>query len=115
MQIREDLIFGDSLIEKKKETILSIEKETDGKLVLICPSLNPKDMLDLYPAKVVYSIQYLKDNLEIRGVAADHDECLELVRRLSEEAVNKTGNADLRSYLSRGNGEAVHGDGATDP
>ena len=97
-----DLYVGDSIKNRKKAVIKSVEAEKDGSLILICLSLNPEDQLDLFPARVVFSYEWLKEELKIVGIAADREEAFETVRRMSEDAVTKTGDGNLRGLFTNG-------------
>jgi mannitol/fructose-specific phosphotransferase system IIA component len=55
--------------------------------------------LEFYHSILLQQWYYKEHAPYIIGIAGNEDEAVELIRQISEEAVSKTGKADLVSYL----------------
>jgi hypothetical protein len=66
---------------------------------VITLSKNPIDQLEIYKAGWL-SQKYYRDNPPyIIGVAADYEEAVSLIVRITEESFQKLGNCNLKEYL----------------
>jgi len=68
-------------------------------LYVITSSYNGKDQLDIRPARSLMKEPLREAGVRILGVAASKKEALELVREMTQDCVDETGDADLRRFL----------------
>lgn len=90
----------------KKKADRIIRKLNSQKIVhgiyLITLASNERDQLDILSAyNLMQPFVYCRCPMVV-GVASGYDEALELVMQITGEALEKTGKADIRNYLSQG-------------
>ena len=94
------LYWGENL-EKKKEKI--IRRLNQGKLqrdiyVLVLPKCGT-NQLEIYNAALFLQPDFPNDDFFIVGIVRGYESALELVEEIVSEVYEKTGGADIRTYL----------------
>ncbi|MBP5198843.1 MAG: hypothetical protein J6033_07315, partial [Lachnospiraceae bacterium] len=69
------------------------------KLYVITAASNGKDQLDIVRTDMYFRKFYKDKDIRVYGFANDEVSAIELVKTITEECVNKTGEANLREYL----------------
>lgn len=59
------------------------------------------DQLEIYHAAYLKQKYYRKHPPVIIGIAADYEEAVEIVRKITDECVRETGECDLKGYLKK--------------
>lgn len=57
------------------------------------------NQLDIYPCTVFKQKRFPTDGLYVVGLAKGYDGALELVQRMTEEALDRTGRPDIKAFL----------------
>ena len=95
-----DLYLGESLQASADKVVKHIKA---GKFLpdvyVIAFASNPKNMLDIIPARELIQKSYPKDELRIIGLATGRKEAVRLVQRLVEEVYVATVDVQIRQYL----------------
>ena len=91
-----ELALGESVNEPKDRIISRLFEKKYRDYYLVCFSLNPVEMLDLFPVRVVAQKEFPGEGLFVLGIAGDRDEAKELAVKLVTDAYQETGEADLR-------------------
>lgn len=60
-----------------------------------------KDQLEIYHAGYLKQKYYRKHPPVIIGIAADYEEAVEIVKKITDECVRETGECDLKEYLKK--------------
>lgn len=94
------LYWGEKL-EKKKDKI--IRRLNTGKLqrdihVLVLPERDT-NQLEIYNAALFLQPDFPNDDFFIVGIVRGYEAALELVEEITGEVYEKTGGADIRTYL----------------
>ena len=79
-----------------------IKKINNGKLSLgyhVITYANDPEQLDIIPSYVLMQKVYQEMNIEVVGLAQDLDSAYELVARMTQDAIDKTGNCDIKRFL----------------
>ena len=104
MEFYKDLYWSGSL-EKKKEKILRGLKRGKIKLhlYLIVLPRREKNQLEFFDALLLRQkwFRQTAGQLKVVGITNGYEEALEMVRHIMEETVNRTGKADIRTYLEQ--------------
>lgn len=94
-------LYVSEYMEKKKEKVIKNLKA--GKipfsyyiLVLIEEGEN---QLEFYSTSLLYQKKLKEENLFIVGLAAGYEDAIYLVEDITREVYEKTGTADIRSYI----------------
>ena len=100
MRYYRELYWGENL-EKKKDKI--IRRLNTGKLqrdihVLVLPECGT-NQLEIYNSALFLQPDFPNDNFFIVGIVRGYEAALELVEEIVEEVYEKTGGADIRTYL----------------
>lgn len=66
---------------------------------LIALSKNPTDQLDIIQARFLCQKYYEKNPLEVIGIAADYNDAVSIVIRITEECLANRGDCSLKEYL----------------
>ena len=96
-----DPLFVSESAENDLQRIVKRIKHRKGLLdtyVLMLPA-NKSDQLDIIHANYLVQPWYQERELTIVGVARGKSNAIELLVRMVDEAVNKTGSPELRAYL----------------
>lgn len=72
---------------------------------LITFASNPKNLLDIVPARELLQKAYPKKNMHVIGIAGNYDEAIDLVQEIIQETVQATGNVDVWNYLKEERGK----------
>ena len=100
MQFMGCLYVGDSLISAQYKVIEKVHKsKLVPNLYLIALSFNSDNMLDLIPEWEALQKGYPKNELKVVGIATGKKEAVTLVKRIVEDSLVHTGNADVRPFL----------------
>lgn len=94
-------LYTDDLLKKRKEEILAKLEAEEFPVFLYIITLadNPRNSLEFFPAVTLKQPAFEKKELFVIGLAADYAEAAELVRRIAEETVRKTGGTDVRGFI----------------
>ena len=97
----DQLYVGEGAQKNQKRIQEGIEQ---GKLlwnvyVLMLPT-NPKNQLDILASHYLMQPYYLNQELTVIGLAKGYDEALTVLMRITDDAYQATGTADIRSYLA---------------
>ena len=100
MRYYRELYWGENL-EKKKDKI--IRRLNTGKLqrdihVLVLSECGT-NQLEIYNSALFLQPDFPNDNFFIVGIVRGYEAALELVEEIVEEVYEKTGGADIRTYL----------------
>ncbi len=68
-------------------------------IYVITPPSNGNNILDIYPAAVLFQEYYDRKNLMILGVADGYQDAVELTGRIVSEMYEKTGGFCLENFL----------------
>lgn len=86
-------------IKKPNQAIKKLRSGKNQLKVYLIVLAEGNNQLEIFH-NIFLSQWYYKENSPlIIGIAGDHEEAVELVCRITEEALEKTGKADLKSYL----------------
>ncbi len=97
-----DLYFGPSAEEKRKEILNALEEGRPlPALYLITFASNSTDQLDILPSYMLRLKSVRKRLPLLAGAAFGRQEALELVGRIASEAYKQTGACMLQSFLLR--------------
>lgn len=100
MKWYKDLYVGESISHKTNRIKWKINHNAGTiSVYIIALASNPRNMLDIIPARELLQKGYPKKDMRIIGLAGNYSEALELVRRIVEETYNATGYADVKKYL----------------
>ena len=100
MKWYKDLYVGESIADKVDRIKWKINHNAGTiRIHVITLASNPKNIVDIIPARELLQKGYPKKDLRIIGIAGDYYEAVELVRRIVQETYDATGDADVRHYL----------------
>ena len=95
------LFIGD---EAKKKKISYLWKLKRGKgvfgLYVITLASNPANQLDIIDSREFMGKRYPKRDAVIVGIAKGYDDAVELVNHMAQVTVTRTGDADIRGFLT---------------
>lgn len=100
MNFLQNLYLGERIAPKANRIIEKLNKNeiVPGVYVLALAS-NPENMLDLIPAWEITQKGYPKEKLMVIGLASDKKEAIQLSQFLIQEAMEFSGNPDVRTFL----------------
>lgn len=90
--------IGDS-IKKPNKVIKKLRRGKKQLKVYLIVLAEGNGQLEIYHNIFLRQWYYKENPPLIIGIAGDHKEAVELVCRITEEALEKTGKADLKGYL----------------
>lgn len=95
-----NLYLGESVRGKEKE----IKRKLRGKagfpgVFILSISLQPGEMIDIFPSGQLRQDAFPKEELRVFGLAGDRKEALDMLTDICRETMDATGNADMRSFL----------------
>ena len=100
MRFCKKLYVSDDL-KKKQDSI--VKKIAKGKYPLNVYVLTlrkkPGSHMEFYPAAMLYQSALRDDDLLVVGLATCYDDALYLIETITEEALKKTNDIDLRSFI----------------
>ena len=96
MRWAKDLALGESVKGEENRIIKKLTKKEFRDYYLICYSLNPEEMLDLFPVRVVTNPHFPAEELLVLGIAGGREEAILVTTDLLEESFERTGDWDIR-------------------
>lgn len=99
MKFYKNLYIGDTV--KKPDKIIKKLKNYKKLLrIYVIVYAREKKQLEIYHSLMLQQWYYKDNPLEILGIAGSQEEAFELIRRITQESVDATGQADLTAYLA---------------
>ena len=95
-----NLYLGESVRGKEKE--IRRKLRTNAGILgvhILSISLQPEEMIDIFPAALLKQRAFPRDELRVFGLAGSWEEALSMLRGIAEETMEATGDADMRSFL----------------
>ena len=103
-----NLFLGEKITPKYKQTVLKIKnREFTPNVYLITLASNPKNLLDILSAEELIQNRYPKTEIFVIGLAQGKKEAFEVTRQIVDEVYQKTGNTNVREYLTQSTAETV--------
>ena len=90
--------------KKKRRKEYLEKKEFQFRVYLIALPENEKNQLEIYHSGMLNQEWYRDKDVFVVGLAKGYLQALELVRKIAEETVDKTGDADIRQYILKRQG-----------
>lgn len=94
-------LYVSASLQKKKDRL--IEKLKAGKYPLTVYLLvmleGSENQIEFYPAALLYQKIIPKEGLFVVGLAFGHEDAVYLVEDIVREVYEKTGDADIRTYI----------------
>lgn len=105
MRYLKDLYVSEELKGREEEIMEHLEKkEFQFRVYLIVLPENEKNQLEIYHSGMLNQKWYRDKDVFVVGLAKGYLQALELVRKIAEETVDKTGDADIRQYILKRQG-----------
>lgn len=105
MRYLKDLYVSEELKGREEEIMEHLEKkEFQFRVYLIALPENEKNQLEIYHSGMLNQEWYRGKDVFVVGLAKGYLQALELVRKIAEETVDKTGDADIRQYILKRQG-----------
>ncbi len=105
MRYLKDLYVSEELKGREEEIMEHLEKkEFQFRVYLIALPENEKNQLEIYHSGMLNQKWYRDKDVFVVGLAKGYLQALELVRKIAEETVDKTGDADIRQYILKRQG-----------
>ena len=105
MRYLKDLYVSEELKGREEEIMEHLEKkEFQFRVYLIALPENEKNQLEIYHSGMLNQEWYRDKDVFVVGPAKGYLQALELVRKIAEETVDKTGDADIRQYILKRQG-----------
>ena len=98
MKFYENLYIGDS-IEKPDKIKRKLKKYAKLNNVYVIAYTEQNRQLEIYHSLMLQQFYYKENPPYIIGIAGSQDEANRIICRIAEEAVCRTGQADLVAYL----------------
>lgn len=98
------LYLGEGIKEEKLDKIKKKlrEKPLFAGVSVLALSRNPADQLEIIDARQLVQRFYETHELQIIGIARDHEDALRLVERITQECLDVRGDCNLKEYLTCG-------------
>ena len=95
-----NLYITDELSSKKRKVIKKLKQ---GKLqmgvhVIAIPQ-GEQDMLEIFPSYVLLQDYFNQIDVQVVGLAGDHEEALTLVEQMMNDCLKQRADADVRAYF----------------
>lgn len=105
MRYFKELYISEELKGREEEVISHLEKkEFQFRIYLIALPENDRNQLEIYHSGMLNQEWYQDKDVFVVGLAKGYLQALELVRRITEETVKETGDADIRQYILKRQG-----------
>lgn len=105
MRYFKELYISEELKGREEEVISHLEKkEFQFRIYLIALPENDRNQLEIYHSGMLNQEWYQDKDIFVVGLAKGYLQALELVRRITEETVKETGDADIRQYILKRQG-----------
>ena len=102
MRWMKHLYIGDQAENRQKELRQRIAR--GGRTLnahVLMPAANPQDQVDILPARFLRQPYYRRqEDLIIVGLAGGKADAVQLLLRITDECVRRTGSGDLRQFLA---------------
>lgn len=102
MQIRCfcDLYVSEKLEKKKNQVLMSLmERRLEKPVYLITLAQGEQNHLDVYSSLFLQQGVYDNETIFIVGLAEDYTAAIDLVEHITQDVVEETGEAEIRSYI----------------
>ena len=99
MKFYKKLYVGDTV---KKPNQIKWKLKHGSKLpnIYVLALASGEDQLEIYHSLLLQQPFYKEKNPYIIGIATSHEEAVEIVCKITKEAIAQNGSADLKKYLS---------------
>lgn len=105
MRYFKELYISEELKGREEEVISHLKKkEFQFRIYLIALPENDRNQLEIYHSGMLNQEWYQDKDVFVVGLAKGYLQALELVRRITEETVKETGDADIRQYILKRQG-----------
>lgn len=98
MEFYKNLYVGDT-IKKPGKIKRKLKKYSKLNSVWLIAYLSQNSRLEIYHSLILQQHYYKENPPYIVGIAGSHKEAVQIICRIAEEAMQKTGCADLVTYL----------------
>ena len=100
MRYFKNLYVSDGIKGREQEIIEQLEKKKfQFRIYLLAFPENEKNQLEIYHSGMLLQNWYREKDVFVVGIAGGYLEALELVRKIAEETVELTGDANIRQYI----------------
>lgn len=100
MRFLKDLYIGEKARENAEQNVDDVRSGRYVKdLYAVIASVSGADQAEMMPSFYLRQSYYQDRDPVVLGVAIGKGEAMELVRQMTEEAVQKLGSPDLRGYI----------------
>ncbi len=104
MKFYKNLYFGDT-IKKPNQIKRKLKRYAKLPNIYLVALAKGNDQLEVFHSLLLQQPYYKENSPYIVGIAGNYDEAVSVVCRITKEAVEETGQADLKKYLlNRGKG-----------
>lgn len=99
----EELYLGESVRGREKEIRRKLYANAgQPSIQVLAISRSRFEQLEIIPAPVFMQKSFRRDDLHIFGLAGGKAEAFDLIRGIAEETFEKTGDCDMKAYLTDG-------------
>lgn len=98
MKFYQNLYVGDT-IKKPEKIKRKLKKYAKANNVWLIAYVQESGRLEIYHCIMLQQYFYKENPPYIVGIAGSREEAAQIICRIAEESVRKTGNADLTAYL----------------
>ena len=102
MKFYRNLYVGDT-IKKPDKIKRKLKKYAKLPNIYVIAYMQENKRLEIYHSLMMQQWYYKEHQPYIIGIATTQEEAMEIIQQIAEEALCKTGQADLISYLFEGN------------
>lgn len=108
MKYYHELYLSENLVSKKAEILYKLEHDkSQFEKYVIAITKNEKNHLEFYNSVLLLQGAVSKEDVFIVGIADGVYGALELVEKITQEVLKRTGNVDIRNYLLKKQQEYV--------
>lgn len=94
------LYLGEGLEKKKEKIMRRLEtRKLQMDIHLITLPQNDNNQLEIFNSNLLLQPDFPNRDYFIIGIVKGYEEAVELVEEITKEVYNKTGGADIRSYI----------------
>lgn len=98
MKFYKNLYVGDT-IKKPAKIRRKLKKYAKLPNIYVIAYMQENNQLEIYHSLLMQQWYYKEHPPYIIGIAGSQEEAIDLIRQITENAIHKTGQADLISYL----------------
>lgn len=99
------LYIGENAKKRRFSVMRAVKKGRSSGYYLLTPASNPKNLLDIYPAKMAVKPSFKEQDLLIVGVASDEQDAAHLAGQIIMDIYKKTGGYRVNDYFSAVSGQ----------